>query len=84
MCINPVRAGRVSAAQNWAWSSFRATAGILPAQDLLACDEVLHHFGVKGPTARQVYQEFVLAEVDAPSPWDQLRDQIYLGGHRTI
>jgi len=77
--LNPVRAGMVSAAQEWAWSSFRATAGIVPAEDWLACDSVLHHFGGKVPIARKVYQEFVLAGVDAPSPWAQLRGQIYLG-----
>ena len=77
--LNPVRAGMVSAARDWAWSSFRATAGIVPAEDWLACDMVLQHFGGRVPTARKVYQAFVLAGVDAPSPWAQLRGQIYLG-----
>ena len=77
--LNPVRAGMVSTAQEWAWSSFRATAGFLPTEDWLACDLVLLHFGEKPPIARKVYQDFVLAGVDAPSPWAQLRGQIYLG-----
>ncbi len=45
----------------------------------MASDRVLHHFGANIPMAREAYQEFVLAGVDAPSPWAQLRGQIYLG-----
>ena len=82
--LNPVRAGVVSAAQEWAWSSFRATAGIVPAEDWLACDLVLHHFSDKSTIARKIYQDFVLAGVDAPSPWAQLRGQIYLGGEQFL
>ncbi len=77
--LNPVRAGMVSAAQEWAWSSFRATAGMVPGEDWLACDLVLRHFGDNVKIARTVFQDFVLAGVDAPSPWAQLRGQIYLG-----
>jgi len=77
--LNPVRAGMVSAVQEWAWSSFRATAGIVPAEDWLACDAVLQHFCGAALTARNNYRVFVLAGVDAPSPWSQLRGQIYLG-----
>ena len=77
--LNPVRAGMVAAAHEWAWSSFRATAGVVPAEDWLACDCVLNHFSDKIPIARTGYQDFVLAGVDAPSPRIQLRGQIYLG-----
>jgi len=77
--LNPVRAGMVSAVQEWAWSSFRATAGIVPAEDWLACDAVLQQFGGEALAACNNYRDFVLAGVDAPSPWSQLRGQIYLG-----
>ncbi len=33
--LNPVRAGMVSAAQEWAWSSCRATAGVVPGRGLV-------------------------------------------------
>ena len=82
--LNPVRAGMVSAAQDWIWSSFRATAGIVSAHDWLACDWVLNRFDDKVPIARKFYQDFVLAGIDAPSPWAQLRGQIYLGSEQFL
>jgi hypothetical protein len=41
---------------------------------------VLASFGAERDTARVAYRRFVAAGVDAESPWEALRGQIWLGG----
>jgi putative transposase len=43
--LNPVRAGMVAQAADWAWSSHRATAGLAPAPPWLDTAWVNGHFG---------------------------------------
>jgi REP element-mobilizing transposase RayT len=42
--LNPVRAGIVRKAAEWPWSSYRATAGLVPAESFLAIDWLLARF----------------------------------------
>ena len=51
--LNPVRAGLCEDPAEWRWSSYRATAGIVPPPPWLTTNVLLGHFG------RGRYAEFV-------------------------
>ena len=57
--LNPVRVKSTVAAQAWKWSSYRATAGLSAAPELLTTDWLLGQFGGSRATAQQRYREFV-------------------------
>ena len=82
--LNPVRAGLVAHVQDWIWSSYRASAGTVPAQEWLAVDSLIASFGDDARLARRAYREFVSDGVRMPSPWTALRGQVYLGGERFL
>jgi hypothetical protein len=69
----------VSAPQEWAWSSYRATAGLTPPPSWLDVTGVLSFFEADPTRARQAYQPFVADGLGRPSPWAQITGQIYLG-----
>ncbi len=77
--LNPVRARMARSAKDWPWSSYRATAGMSKPHDCLTTDGVLSGFGKNKAKARLKYREFVKAGRKQSSPWDNLRNQIYLG-----
>ena len=77
--LNPVRAQMVRAAKDWPWSSYRATAGAKQNQKWLSIDWLLSSFSSRKSTAVQLYREFVSAGKNQPAPWEELRNQIYLG-----
>jgi putative transposase len=77
--LNPVRAQMVRSARDWPWSSYRATADMAPAPPWLATDPILSAFGQRRTQALQAYLAFVASGRNQPSPWMQLRNQIYLG-----
>ena len=78
--LNPVRAGFATRVGDWRWSSYRATGlGATPPAWLDAA-AVLARFGGDGATARAAYRRFVREGLGAPSPWENLRGQIWLGG----
>lgn len=77
--LNPVRAGLVQRPHQWPWSSYRATVGRTDVPDYLTVDWVLGQFGPRVREARRAYERFVREGIGHPSPWEQLRGQIYLG-----
>jgi putative transposase len=77
--LNPVRAGMVKSPGQWPWSSYRATIGKYPAPVWLNVDFLLSQFAARKGEARARYVRFVAEGKDQPSPWQQLRGQIYLG-----
>jgi len=77
--LNPVRARMVARAQDYKWSSYRATAGLSPAPDYLTCDWVLSQFGRHQGAAQKRYRAFVAEGVAAPGPWEKLEAQVVLG-----
>ena len=79
LVLNPVRAQMVRAAKDWPWSSYRATAGLSAAPPSLTTDWILGNFGARRSQAQQRYREFVKAGKGQPSPWQSLKNQIYLG-----
>jgi putative transposase len=77
--LNPVRARMVRSAKDWAWSSYRATAGMKTPPEFLSVDWLLGVFGKRRAAAQLAYREFVAAGAGVPSPWQALKNQIYLG-----
>jgi putative transposase len=82
--LNPVRAGMVRSARDWPWSSYRATCGDTEARTWLSIDWLLSAFGARRGAAMQAYRKFVSAGRGQPSPWSDLKQQIYLGDERFI
>jgi REP element-mobilizing transposase RayT len=83
--LNPVRAGMVKTPDEWAWSSYRAMVGLEAAPNWLKTRTVLAGFGAsKKRKAIQRYGAFVAEGVGKPSPWEQLKNQVYLGSDRFI
>ena len=78
--LNPVRARMVSGVGEWPWSSYLATAGKMTCPDWLAAEQVLGLFSSSDRTqARRAYIRFVAEGLEAPSPWEHLQGQIFLG-----
>lgn len=74
--LNPVRAGFVASAEQWPWSSYRATAGYEPAPPWLSIATVLERFAPEPNRAALRFREFVLAGLGTERPWEALRGQI--------
>ena len=77
--LNPVRARMVRSAKDWRWSSYRQTAGYIQPATWLTTEWLLAAFGKRLSTAQKHYREFVAAGKKQPSPWENLRNQVFLG-----
>lgn len=82
--LNPVRAKMVKQPNNYAWSSYRATAGLSGAPEFLTRDWLLGQFGRQRRNAEKRYRQFVADSIGQPSPWDQLTGQILLGSESFV
>jgi len=82
--LNPVRAQMVRSAKDWPWSCYRATAGIKQPNNGLMVDWILSSFSSRKSTAVKRYREFVSEGKNQPKPWEQLRNQIYLGSDKFV
>jgi hypothetical protein len=82
--LNPVRARMVREAQEWPWSSYRVTAGYTSSERCLATEWILISFARTKKIAQQRYREFVQEGKNQPSPWDSLKNQIYLGNDEFV
>jgi len=69
----------VTTHEAWPWSSYTATAGRQRAPDWLAVPEVLSLFGRSARVAQAAYRTFVREGIGQPSPWAEVRGQIFLG-----
>lgn len=80
--LNPVRAGMVKFAGDYAWSNYRATAGLQPPPKWLETGWTLEQFGAPDRfDVREEYRRFVAdARGASYNPWEQVVGQIYLGG----
>ena len=79
IALNPVRAQMVRSAKDWRWSSYRATAGYEEGDASLTAEWILAGFAKTKSVAQQRYRDFVQAGKGQPSPWQKLKNQIYLG-----
>jgi REP element-mobilizing transposase RayT len=82
--LNPIRAHMIKDMDQWEWSSYRATIGKAQIPDWLETDWLLSHFGKQRKRARERYIDFVRAGVGLPSIWENLRNQVFLGGENFI
>lgn len=82
--LNPVRAKMMRTAKDWPWSSYRATAGLAQCPEFLTTDWILGGFGNNKESAQLGYRRFVSEGKGQPSPWEQLKNQIYLGSNRFV
>ncbi len=77
--LNPVRAGLVKRPQDWAWSSYRATAGMAGRHTCLSVEWVLGQFGDNREEAGKRYRSSVQDGLAKLSPWEELKGQFILG-----
>ena len=82
--LNPVRARIVKRPGDWPWSSYRASIGSVPAESFLAVDGLLAQFARRRSTAQARYAQFVSEGIRAPSPWTQLKGQVFLGDEQFV
>ena len=69
--LNPVRGGMVEHAEEYAWSSYRATAGLAQQPPWLEIDSTLSRFHEDQRSARVLYRQFVAAGRGVrPRPWE--------------
>jgi len=79
IALNPVRAQLVRNAREWRWSSYRATAGYDESDACLTTQWILAGFAKTKSISQRRYRDFVQEGKGQPSPWQQLKNQIYLG-----
>jgi putative transposase len=82
--LNPVRARMVRTARDWVWSNYRATAGMAPAPEWLDTEWTLAAFAEQRQDGQAAYRRFVADGKNQPSPWDDLKNQIYLGSEAFV
>ena len=77
--LNPVRAQMVRTASEWPWSSYRAMIGEVQPPEWLETRAILAAFGDTKSKAIERYAQFVAEGKGQPSPWDDLKSQVFLG-----
>lgn len=78
--LNPVAAGIVGRPEDYAWSSYRATAGLDEAPTWLDLGSALQSFGDFGEIAHSAYRQFVLGRLGMDdSLWTNLIHGTFLG-----
>ena len=77
--LNPVRARMLHSAAEWPWSSYRPTAGLAEIPPCLTTEWILQAFSDNLKSSRTGYEQLVAEGSNQPSPWEKLRNQIYLG-----
>ncbi len=78
--LNPVRVKIVERPEDYRWSSYRATAGLAPAEEWLDAAAALNLFASDQDLARCYYREFVEAKIGSTERlWDKAINGIYLG-----
>ena len=83
--LNPVRAGIAGRPDDYAWSSYPATAGIEEPPRFLAVHWVLSQFGSDQPTAQQRYRDFVSEGIIGKRQvWEDLKSQCVLGSSKFL
>ena len=82
--LNPVRARMLHSASGWPWSSYRPTAGLAEIPPCLTTEWILQAFSDNLKSSRTGYEQFIAEGSNQPSPWEKLRNQIYLGSDQFI
>lgn len=82
--LNPVRARMVRSAKDWSWSSYRATAGQSNDPEWLETEWILSGFSSSKKVAQDRYRKFVAKGNNQPSPWEGLKNQVFLGSEEFV
>ncbi|HMS85989.1 MAG TPA: transposase [Nitrospira sp.] len=82
--LNPVRARLTREPDTYLWSSYRATAGLVPPSAGLTVDWLLSQFGRQRAAAHRKYRAFVAEGIGQDSPWGQVQGQVLLGSERFV
>ena len=69
----------VKRAEDWSWSSYGVTAGMLSCSVWFDREWILSRFAKKEKMAIKHYIQFVANGVQQPSSWAKLKNLIYLG-----
>ena len=77
--LNPVRVGLIKRPEQWRWSSYRATIGLVKRSSFLTDDWILLQFDGRKRIAMGKYRRFVMEGIDKESPWETLKGQIFYG-----
>jgi len=77
--LNPVRAESVKKAEDWRWSSYRATAGINKEPEYLTTDWILGLFNNQKKIAQKRYKAFVGEGIKQNTSGNSPQSQIVLG-----
>ncbi len=77
--LNPVRARMVKSAEDWPWSSYRKTAGMKSEVQWVSTEWLLAAFASKLGDAQKKYRVFVGQGKNQASPWESLKNQVFLG-----
>ncbi len=89
VALNPVRAGLVARAEDWPWSGHRALAGLAATPDWLETDWLGAQLAGQGEDPRAAWRRFVAEGEPAAGGgvrriWDDLRQQLFLGGEAFV
>jgi putative transposase len=82
--LNPVRVGLIKRPEQWRWSSYRATIGLVKRPSFLTVDWILSQFGGRKRVAMEKYRRFLMEGIDKESPWETLKGQIFYGADEFI
>ena len=82
--LNPIRAGMLTHAEHYPWSSYPATRGLVECPGWFTSDWVLNRFGGRRVNAQRRYAEFVAEGRGRPSPWSAVRGQALLGSESFV
>jgi REP-associated tyrosine transposase len=75
--LNPVRAGLITNVENWEWSSYAATGGLIPPPRFLTTRLIL---GMPSPMMCKAYRAFIAAGVSDSAVIPTMRSQVPLIG----
>ncbi|MGQ0557705.1 MAG: transposase [Nitrospiraceae bacterium] len=82
--LNPLRAKITRKPETYAWSSYRATAGLTPAPPFLTVEWLRAQFGRQRAAAQRTYQAFVADGIQHGSPWEHVQGQVLLGSEQFV
>jgi len=84
IALNPVRAKMVESPEDWVWSSYRSTVGLIKPPKYLNVLWILSNFDENIEKSKKKYKKFVLEGIGKESPWRELRGRIFLGSKKFI
>jgi REP-associated tyrosine transposase len=83
--LNPVRAGLVKRPEDWPWSSYRATAGIIPTPSFLSAESTLGLFGkAEEAVLRARFVHCISHEADDAASIDRIRSNEWILGPKAF